>query len=162
MSNFLGLVIYQNKHTSSEKPKNTFHLLFIFDIIYSEKSQALSRLATLHASSIYQFLAVLHIVPSSCGQKSQINGEQTFDQNSDVKIGNLAVFFPGNASTSSFIYACQAFRHRLNQCRIRQENFDFIFLLLARFFETRLLEHLTNMHANLFKSLCYKIDESAL
>ena len=59
----------------------------------SPRRQALSRLATLHASSIYQFLAVLHIVPSSCGQKSQINGEQTFDQNS-VKIGNLAVFFP--------------------------------------------------------------------
>ena len=56
----------------------------------SPRRQALSRLATLHASSIYQFLAVLHIVPSSCGQ---INGEQTFDQNS-VKIGNLAVFFP--------------------------------------------------------------------
>ena len=54
----------------------------------SPRRQALSRLATLHASSIYQFLAVLHIVPSSCGQ---INGEQTFDQNS-VKIGNLAVF----------------------------------------------------------------------
>ena len=67
--------------------------LYVLVSVYSEKislRQALSRLATLHASSIYQFLAVLHIVPSSCGQ---INGEQTFDQNS-VKIGNLAVFFP--------------------------------------------------------------------
>ena len=65
--------------------------LYVLVSVYSEKislRQALSRLATLHASSIYQFLAVLHIVPSSCGQ---INGEQTFDQNS-VKIGNLAVF----------------------------------------------------------------------
>ena len=65
--------------------------IYVLVSVYSEKislRQALSRLATLHASSIYQFLAVLHIVPSSCGQ---INGEQTFDQNS-VKIGNLAVF----------------------------------------------------------------------
>ena len=68
----------------------------------SPRRQALSRLATLHASSIYQFLAVLHIVPSSCGQ---INGEQTFDQNS-VKIGNLAVFFPW---TSSPIYLSLVF-----------------------------------------------------